>query len=53
MQAVSWGLDSVEELERVECKEAEREASCQCKAEVAGQAAGYSSTEGLVLDGFK
>jgi hypothetical protein len=53
VRAVSRGIDSVEELERVEREEAEREASRQREAEVAGQAVGRSSTEGLVPDGFE
>ncbi|KAF4460792.1 hypothetical protein FALBO_12421 [Fusarium albosuccineum] len=52
IRAVSRGIDSVEELERVEREEAEREADRQRQAAVSQTPAGRSSTEDLVLEGF-
>jgi hypothetical protein len=53
IRAVSRGIDTVEELERVEKEEAEREASRQREAEVVGRPVGRSSTEGLVSADFE
>ncbi|KAF4467458.1 hypothetical protein FALBO_5669 [Fusarium albosuccineum] len=52
MRAVSRGIDNVEELERVEREEAEREAVRQHEAEVSQVPVARSSTEDLVLEGF-
>jgi pyruvate/2-oxoglutarate dehydrogenase complex dihydrolipoamide acyltransferase (E2) component len=52
MRAVSRGIDSVEELERVEKEEAEREAAKQQEAVAAGVPAGRSSTEDLLDSDF-
>jgi hypothetical protein len=52
MRAVSRGIDSVEELERVEQEEAERESARQAEASVSGNPEARSSTEGLVTPAF-
>ncbi|KAH6955746.1 hypothetical protein BKA56DRAFT_503444, partial [Ilyonectria sp. MPI-CAGE-AT-0026] len=51
MRAVSRGIDNMEELERVEKEEAEREAQRQAASSVVSE--GCSSTDSVLGEGFE
>lgn len=53
MRAISRGIDSVEELERVEREESEREAAQRQEASSSGVPIGSSSAVGVVSSGFE